>query len=319
MLISSQFRPSWWIKNRHLQTIWGAFFRTLPHLPDMKRIQVELQDGDFVDVDVCFEEERPLVLLLHGLEGSKDSHYIRGLCSVLTEKYSVAILYFRGCSGVSNRLLKSYHSGISDDLQQVLRRLAEKNYKVEYLVGFSLGGNVLLKWLGENHCHKQIKAAVAVSVPLLLDESANTIDSGFAKLYAWNLLKTLKQKVLSKKQQYSDEISLSHKQIKNLNTFWEFDEKITAPFNGFLSARDYYQKCSSQQFLTNISVPTLIIHASDDPFMNDKVIPNQAQLSNQVTFELAEHGGHVGFIKGRFPWQAEYYLEERIPEFLSMV
>lgn len=318
LLINSKFSPNNWIKNRHLQTVWCVLFRKLPKLPKMQTVEIKLSDGDFIDVEMYFDSKHPLALLIHGLEGSKDSHYIRGLASTLIkDNYSVAIFHFRGCSDRNNLLLRSYHSGVSDDLQEVLHKLAEKHYVVEYLVGFSLGGNVLLKWLGEQHLSHQVKAAVAVSVPLLLDESARAIDSGFSKLYSWNLLKTLKQKALMKKKQYPDKIALSPKQITKLKTFWAFDEQITAPIHGFSGAKEYYQKCSSQQFLIDISIPTLIIHAKDDPFMNHKVIPDASLLSHQVIFELAEHGGHVGFVDVRFPWRLEYYLEQRIPEFLQ--
>jgi len=318
VLTESQFKPAWWAKNRHMQTIWGAIFRLAPKKPAMQRKRLDLADGDFIDVDLFAVANAPTVLLLHGLEGSVDSHYMRGIVNALIQAgKQVAVMHFRGCSGESNRLLRSYHSGVSDDLQSVLLLLKQQAIDVDFLVGFSLGGNVLLKWLGENHCGLNIKAAVAVSVPLLLDECATAIDEGFSRLYSGRLLKTLKIKALYKKMQYQDALALSPKEIKQLNNFWAFDHQITAPLHGFGSADEYYRKASSQPFLKSIEIPTLVIHAKDDPFMNTKVIPAEEHLSDKVDFELAEYGGHVGFVAGNWPWQAEYYLEKRIPQYLA--
>jgi len=318
LITPSKFRPAWWAKNRHLQTIWGAVVRKLPELPPLERWRINLPDNDFIDVDLYLASDKPTVLLLHGLEGSIDSHYMRGIVAqLIADGYQVAIKHFRGCSGESNRLLRSYHSGVSDDLQQVIESLAQRQVRVDFLIGFSLGGNVLLKWLGENHSGHQVQRAVAVSVPLLLDECANAIDEGFSRVYSGRLLKTLKMKALYKKMQFAEKIQLSEKEINQLDSFWDFDHQITAPLHGFESAKDYYRQVSSQQFLKHIKVPTLVIHAKDDPFMNTKVIPDAKQVSTAVEFELADYGGHVGFVGGNWPWRAEYYLEHRIPEFLA--
>ena len=228
----------------------------------------------------------------------------------------VGVLHFRGCSGEHNRLARSYHSGVSDDLNEALNLLGELNFNVRHLIGYSLGGNVLLKWLGEVSSHSHIKSAVAVSVPLLLDECANAIETGFSKVYSHHLLKTLKLKTLYKQKHFNDEVKINPREVKNINTFWEFDEKVTAKLNGFKGAKDYYYQVSSRRFLSSIKTPTLIIHAKDDPFMNEKVIPDENELSSAIQFELAAKGGHVGFIEGAWPWRANYYLEKRIPEFL---
>ncbi len=318
MIIRSSFRAAWWAKNRHVQTIWGAIFRKIPELPVAERKRLELPDGDFIDVDIYFKTKKPTILLLHGLEGSSDSHYIRGLIDVLREHdFRVVVMHFRGCSGESNRLLQSYHSGISEDLQLVLELLQSIDISVDYLVGFSLGGNVLLKWLGEKHSKHTVKAAVAISVPLLLDECATAIEQGFSKVYSGRLLKTLRQKALLKKMNFGEQMMLSPEKIKKLKSFWEFDNHFTAPVHGFESVENYYTKASSRQFLKNISLPTLVIHAKDDPFMTPNVIPTNEELSTHVIFELAERGGHVGFIEGAAPWSAKYYLEQRIIEFLT--
>lgn len=320
--ISSCFKPAWWAQNRHLQTIWGALFRSAPSLPTMQRKRLELDDGDFIDIHIYIQPDRvncaPTVLLLHGLEGSIHSSYIRGAVSQLVcAGYQVVVMHFRSCSEENNRLLQSYHSGVSDDLQLVIEILRRENIIIEYLVGFSLGGNVLLKWLGEQRQYFQVKAAVAISVPLRLDECATAIAQGFSQIYARHLLKTLKLKVHQKKRQFAHAISLTHNEIKRLASFWEFDDKVTAPIHGFSSAADYYAKVSSRQFLKFIEIPTLIIHAKDDPFMNEQVIPEATELSPKVTFELSERGGHVGFVEGPWPWKAEYYLEKRVVEFFK--
>lgn len=332
MFVSSRFKPSWWLKNRHLQTIWGTVFRKGKPLTQSQCWRLELTDGDFIDVDVYldnlsgaasdteFDSNKKVstVLLLHGLEGSSDSHYIQGIVQkLISQGRQVAVMHFRGCSNESNRLVKSYHSGVSDDLQSVIQLLAKRQLKIDYLVGFSLGGNVLLKWLGENYSAHQIKAAVAVSVPLLLSECANEIDRGFAKVYSSRLLKTLKVKTHAKKTRFPEAMALTPDDIEKLTTFWQFDEQVTAPLHGFKSASDYYHKVSSRQFLKSIKVPTLIIHAKDDPFMNSKVIPDETELSSAVQFELNQHGGHVGFVMGNKPWRVEYYLDSRIAEFLD--
>ncbi|MGX5172772.1 hydrolase [Aliikangiella sp. IMCC44653] len=324
MIKNSNFRPAWWLANRHLQTIWGAVAKNSSRFGGFKRHRLKLPDDDFIDIDVAqvplgsLDQNKPTLLILHGLEGSSHSHYIGGLVQqTLASGMQALVMHFRGCSGEDNRQLSSYHSGISGDLQIVLIELAKRGLKIDCLVGFSLGGNVLLKWLGEKHQGHYVKAAVAVSVPLQLDISASAIDRGFSKLYSKRLLATLKQKAILKKQRYPRENLPSVKQIKRINGFWEFDNLITAPINGFNSAQDYYAKSSSRQFLKSIEVPTLIIHAKDDPFMTPAVIPAEAELSACVELELAERGGHVGFIAGRWPWRPNYYLEQRIPAFFA--
>ena len=298
--------------------MWAVLFRRLPKLPKMKRERLELADGDFIDVDISDGIGQSTVLLLHGLEGSIDSHYIRGLAHQLIEQgRRVAVMHFRSCSGENNRLARSYHSGVSEDLQLVLELLACKAIIIDSIVGYSLGGNVLLKWLGEQHKNHQVKAAVAVCAPLLLNECADAIEKGFSKFYLARLLSSLKVKAKQKKRMFPASLAIGAAEIRQISTFWEFDELVTAPLHGFAGATDYYDRVSGQQFLKAIQLPTLIIHAKDDPFMNTNVIPAPNQLSAKVRFELADYGGHVGFVSGQFPWNARYYLEERIPEFLN--
>ena len=280
---SSTFNPAFWVRNKHVQTIWGAFLKKMPKLPNVEKLRIEMEDGDFIDLELFNKTATEKVLLLHGLEGSSESHYIAGLTRSLLDKgFGVFVMHFRGCSGESNRLLTSYHSGISQDLDLVLKYLNKQHLEVDYCCGFSLGGNVLLKWLGEAQEQSTLKAAVAVSVPMLLGECAKSINQGFSKIYQKHLLDSLKQKTASKYPEIESVIKLSRDKLNQINNFEEFDDKVTAPLNGFESGEDYYAKCSSRQFLNKIRTPTLIIHAKDDPFMNEKVIPDRTELSSDV-------------------------------------
>ena len=323
--IYNRFKPSWWSANRHLQTLWGSLIRRLPALPAMQRLRLDLEDGDFIDVDYYQQNDRPTILLLHGLEGSVDSPYIRGMIdSAKAHNWQILVMHFRGCSGESNRLLRSYHSGASDDLEEVINLLFEKGITIDYLVGYSLGGNVLLKWLGEQANKARVKAAAAVCVPLMLDVCAIEINKGFAKLYQFALLRTLRNKVRQKITQFGEASLKAHssdfptaKEVSSLTDFRRFDNRFTAPAHGFKNVDDYYKKASSRQFVPNIADPTLIIQAKDDPFMNETVLPELEQLPPAVTLETNDCGGHVGFVHGKWPWNAEYYLERRIPEFLK--
>ncbi|MDQ7050230.1 MAG: hydrolase [Enterobacterales bacterium] len=320
-----KFIAPWWAKSRHLQTIWSSLFRRLPALPPMRRKRIELDDGDFIDVDCLLRTDdsqlkinSPSLLLLHGLEGSIDSPYIRGMLEAAQKQdWQVFVMHFRSCSGEPNRLQRSYNSGVSDDLDEVVKKLLQQGINIDYIVGYSLGGNVLLKWLGEQKDKAPIKAAAAVSVPLMLDVCATEIHKGFSRLYEFALLFTLRRKTRQKIKQFGSELLPEASFVTKLNSFWMFDNHVTAPVHGYKNAEDYYQKASARQFVKHIQVPTLIIQAKDDPFMNHSVIPDCHETPNNVILEANENGGHVGFVDGNWPWQAEYYLERRIPEFLS--
>ena len=319
-VLSSHFIAPWWVRNRHLQTIWSSLFRRTPPLPLMQRLRLELDDGDFIDVDLCKNKDRPTALLLHGLEGSIDSSYMRGMIAAMNAKrWQILVMHFRGCSGEPNRLLQSYHSGVSEDLDQVITLLSKQSIEIDYVVGYSLGGNVLLKWLGEDGKAKKIKAAVAVSVPLLLDVCADEIHKGFSKIYAYFLLKSLRKKTRLKLSLFGKSALPKLHNISKLTSFRKFDHYFTAPVHGFEDGDHYYKKSSSKQFVAFIKIPTLILQAKDDPFMNATVIPDHNTIPKNVTLEVSEHGGHVGFVKGKWPWQAEYYLEYRIPNYLENI
>lgn len=311
--ISSTFRPAWWLKSPHLQTLWPVLFRPRPQLA-LQHEQVELSDGDFIDIAWHPRPDAPLVLVIHGLEGSLESHYSQNLLLALHKAgFSSVFMHLRGRSGTPNRLPRSYHSGLTADVAEVIAHLQRTGRMPDAAVGFSLGGNLILKYLGETGKDAGLQAAVAVSVPFQLQQCARKLEQGFAQVYGQYLLNRLKASYRHKFSQMTSPLSVD---LGKLNTLFAFDDQITAPLNGFAGAEDYYTRSSSAQFLQNIHTPTLIIHAQDDPFMYPTSVPTEAMLSASVTLELTAHGGHVGFVGGNLPWQAEYWLDQRIPEWL---
>ena len=313
MSINNHFQPPWWLKNAHLQTLWAGLIR--------QRVQINhtvekltLPDNDFLDLALTEDNGGPIVLVLHGLQGSINSRYASGILKALHNKgYFAVLMHFRACSNTINTQARLYHAGDTYDAKFVIAHLQKRfPNRTIMAVGFSLGGNVLLKLLGEEKQSSQLKAAVAVSVPMRLDYCANRMNQGFSKLYQWNLIRSLKHTL---KLKYADQQFNSFNISKALQSriFWDIDNHFIAPIHGFKDADDYYTKCSSRQFLKHIQTPTLIIQATDDPFTSEKVIPRKDELSKSVTLEVSEHGGHVGFVSGQTPWNTQYWLEKRIP------
>lgn len=325
MLIKTNFKPAWWLKNAHLQTFYPAFLRTFPILIALRRERLITPDDDFIDVDFCGEGDVPLIILLHGLTGSSQSGYIKGLqIELLAQGFRSAAINFRGCSGEYNQSARCYHSGETEDIHFLYQTLRRREPDTAFAaVGFSLGGNVLLKWLGEQGNKLSLFAAIAVSVPLVLSTCATKLDNGLSKIYRANLLRELKHYV-SAKQQHLEKLGKIQeaKKIKELgdlsdiSSFWQYDDRVVARLHGFKNVQDYYQRSSSRQFLKSIAVPTLLIQAIDDPFMTVDVLPDPAELSSSVDLEITQGGGHVGFISGTIPFKPDYWLEQRIPEFL---
>ncbi|MGZ5576390.1 MAG: hydrolase [Methylobacter sp.] len=326
MFIKKTFKPAWWLSNSHLQTIYPALLRKAPDPPDYRRERLTTPDHDFIDIDYCGTGSQPLVILIHGLTGSSQSDYIKGLQSALLKQgFRSAALNFRGCSGQSNNRARSYHSGETEDIHFLYQTLRQREPETLLgAVGFSLGGNVLLKWLGEQGDQLNLFAAVAVSVPLLLGLCATKLDNGFAKCYyRGRLLKELKV-YMRNKLQHLENIGQSQEAMKikalgdlsAINSFWQYDDRVVAKLHGFNDVHDYYRRSSSRQYLKSISVPTLVIQAVDDPFMTKEVLPGLSEISPHVHLELTQHGGHVGFVSGSIPFKPRYWLEQRIPEFL---
>lgn len=324
-MIESSFKPAWWLSHCHAQTIYPPYFRKNPNLPNYYRERFITPDNDFIDVDFCGSGSGPIVILLHGLTGSSQSGYIKGLQRVLlTFGMRSAALNFRGCSGRPNNLARSYHSGETEDIHFFYRTLRQREPDTPIAaVGFSLGGNVLLKWLGEQGIKLNIFAAVAVGVPLLLDVCATKMDCGFSRLYRDNLIKDLKAYIVNKLNHLETIGQLDEaNKIRNLGdltgikSFWQYDDRVVAKLHGFQDVYDYYRRSSSRQYLQAIEVPTLVIQAKDDPFMTLEVLPGLNEVSESIQLEFTSCGGHVGFVSGYNPLKPEFWLEKRVPEFI---
>jgi predicted alpha/beta-fold hydrolase len=317
------FKPALGIATGDLQTLYPAFFAK-PIKPTTTREIFELSDGDFVEClwhqKPNYHDKKPIVILFHGLAGSAHSPYMQRMMGALGQKgYAVVAMQFRGCGEKRNRLARSYHSGATEDAREWIAYLQERYHDSPlYAVGYSLGGNMLLKLLGEWGKDTPLKAAVAVSVPMQLESSLKRINQGFSKFYQWNMMRELKAQ-LKEKYNYHDIFALTGLKVEDVDklvTFKEFDNAYTAPVHGFKDADDYYAKCSSKQFLKDISIPTLIIHAFNDPFIGDEVLPSEDELSKDVTFELYASGGHVGFVGGSI-FKPKFWLEGRTISFFD--
>lgn len=312
----TDFQPAWWCRGAHLQTLWPRLFRRGPRLP-LRRERLELPDGDFVDLDWTPGAGGPIVVLFHGLEGSARSPYARGMLAAVHRRgWRGVVMHFRGCSGEPNRLARSYHSGDTGDIAFFLETLRRREpHAPVAAVGYSLGGNALLKWLGEAGAAVGIKAAAAVSVPFELHRAADRLDRGFSRLYQWKLLGDLRRGM--RRKFHGREAPIDMSQLKKLRRFWDFDDRITAPLHGFDDVHHYYFASSCRPYVKSIQIPTLIVQAHNDPFMSPDVIPTPQELSPAVTLEVHNRGGHVGFVAGRWPWRVEYWLEHRIPNYLA--
>lgn len=322
------FQPAWWLPGPHLQTLWNPFLRSAPALA-RRRERLWLADGDFIDLDWHgpHDAAAPLVLVLHGLTGSSSSLYVLGLQQQLaTRGWASVAINWRGCSGEPNLLPRAYHSGASDDLGEVIAHLqASRPLASLHAVGYSLGGNVLLKYLGESGVSSPLRKAVAVSVPFRLDQCADRIGLGFSRLYQAHFMKAMVAYVKDKQRLFRERDLQQHLAtlsglgtLDGMRTFWDFDGRITAPLHGYRDAQDYYRRASSRYFLPDIAIPTLLIQAADDPFVFRHSVPEPSELSPTTTLELHAHGGHVGFIEGT-PRRPRYYLERRIPQWLADV
>lgn len=311
------FHPAWWCPGPHLQTVCGAF-GPRPEVA-LQRTRWELPDGDFLDADeLPGDPDAPLLIVLHGLESSSRSAL--GMMAQARERgWGTLAINFRSCSGELNRLRRSYHGGDTGDLAWVIDRMAERHpTRPIVCVGMSLGGNVLLKYLGERgeRVPEQVRAAVAISAPVDLAASAQALDRGFARVYGKRLVKSLKRKALAKLERFPDLID--RMALLRANTLQEFDEVVTAPVHGFKDAEAYWAKSSSAQFLPGIMRPALLINARNDPFLPMASLPRPEQVANPfLTMEFPTSGGHLGFVEGRWPWRSVSWAERRAAEFLS--
>jgi len=316
LIHESDFRPATWLPGPHLQTLWASILRPCPR-PNFRRQRLHLPDDDFLDLDWLAEPgSGPTVMVVHGLEGSSDSSYARGLMDQVCRcGWGGVVMHFRSCSGEPNRQARSYCAGEIEDLEFSAEHVRQICGGPLFVVGYSLGGNALLSWLATPASTACIDAAVAVSVPFLLREAATRLKRGFSQAYQWKLLRDLKRSYQRKFQNRND-APIPIENLSEIRDFFGYDDVITAPLHGYQGAEDYYRRASSRYSLAQIKLPTLILHARDDPFMTEAVIPDPEELAPNVRFELSRFGGHVGFVSGP-PWRPRYWLEERISRFIE--
>jgi predicted alpha/beta-fold hydrolase len=306
-----------WLPGGHLQTIYAATLMPRPAVA-YRRERWDTPDGDFIDLDWLDADRaapgpRPLVVLFHGLEGSSRSHYATALMAALRDRgLRGVVVHFRGCSGELNLLPRAYHSGDAPEIDWILRRLRAQNSGAPlFAMGVSLGGNALLKWLGENGeaATRIIDAAAAVSAPLDVMAMGDALGQGFNLVYSRNFLQTLKAKSLAKLDRHPGLYDADA--VRASRTLREFDDLVTAPMHGFRNTDDYWTRASSKPGLRSIQVPTLILNARNDPFLPVSVLPGAHEVSSTVTLEQPEEGGHVGFTGGAFPGNYDW-LPKRI-------
>lgn len=318
-------------------------------MPAYRRQRLETPDGDFLDLDwvegqnptqpapvphtsgtsqrqhgapTHSPNEPPLVVLFHGLEGSSASHYARALMqAVAVQGWQGVVVHFRGCSGEPNRLPRAYHSGDSAEIGWVLQQL-RSTHRQTFAVGVSLGGNALLKWLGEAGASagEYVSSAVAVSVPYDLAAADTALSSGMGLLYARHFLRSLIPHTLAKAQRFPGHVGLNRLDaIRTARTLRQFDDAVTAPLHGFANAADYYARSSSGQYLSAIAVPTLLLHAHNDPFLPVAAIPDSSRLPSSVQLEVSNQGGHVGFVSGSLPGHLDWLPQRLFSHFSQYV
>lgn len=320
MIVESSFRPALWLRGPHRQTLFASKVRPTPAVT-VANERLELPDGDFLDLawlpDAEQPADTPLVVVLHGLTGSIDSKYARGLLKqVAARGWRGLLMHFRGASAEPNRLPRSYHSGDTGDFRVLLRQLRERFPDAPLAaVGYSLGGNVLLKYLGEEGERSPLTTGAAVSVPFDLAICAQAINQGLARAYQRHLIGNMRADIERKFEDREPPFPLPD--LDPLRTFPAFDDAVTAPLHGFTDAADYYTRASSGPFLKNIQTPALVLHSTDDPFMAPEMVPDADMLSESVRLELSHRGGHVGFVAADRWSRPVYWLEQRIPEWLE--
>ena len=314
----TSYRAPGWLPGGHAQTIYPLLIRPDP-LP-YHRERWETPDGDFIDLDWTDapaarqpRDSRPLLILFHGLEGSSSSYYAITLMGAAAAiGWSGVVVNFRGCSGESNRLARAYHSGDSEEIDWILRRLrALSPLRPLYAVGVSLGGNALLKWLGEREASTRdyLQAAAAVSAPLDLTACGHHLARGFNRVYTRHFLHTLKRNAAAKLCRHPG--IFDERRMIAASNLYEFDDVVTAPLHGFNGAEDYWRRASSKPWLAGIRLPTLVLNARNDPFLPAQALPTPSQVAASVQLEFPRQGGHVGFVTGSLPGQLDW-LPQRI-------
>lgn len=314
------FRAAWWLPSAHLQTVFPHISRSLPRIR-WRYERLELDDGDFLDLAWHGEPSRPVIAIFTGLEGSAKSGYVRHVAHAASRAgLTTLVMHHRGCSGEHNRTLASYHAGHTSDIDRTLDHVAGCGQPPWICaVGFSLGGNALLKWAGERNAgYGKVCALVSVSAPVDLEVAAATLEQGISRVYQSYLLALLKRKTVDKiarLERSGQPVSLDVAALRGARSFRRFDDVVTAPLNGFRDSAEYYARASARPWLRNITVPTLMINALDDPFMHPRGLPTLEELASTTILELSPKGGHVGFVDAKIPGQRGHWLERRILSF----
>ena len=317
-----KFSPAWWLRGPHAQTLWSQYFRRRDP-PEMRIERLEMPDGDHLHLyHRDLGADRPRLFLLHGLEGSVRSHYVQGFVRGAEARgWSSTLLVFRGCGPEFNMAPRMYHSGETSDLRHALRTLVSRHPEERLaLAGVSLGGNVLLKYLGENPAGvpAQVVGAAAVSVPFDLEAGSRFLQKGFAKVYDRHFLKSLRLKALRKLEQHPG--LFDRDRALKAQSIEDFDDAVTGPVHGFAGSNDYYTRSSSIHFLEEIAVPTLLLSAEDDPFLPVQVLHRVREVAARnprLTVQFTEHGGHVGFLAGNIPFRPYHWAEGRVLSFFD--
>ena len=317
LLTQTSFKPNIFFRNKHFNTLYRFILST--STIDFVRERMTTNDLDFIDLDISSVESKSVIIAIHGLEGSSKSSYIQSLTVYANKnEYDVVVMNLRGCSGEPNKLLSSYHSGKTDDLKQVIDYIIKKKkYKCIHIVGYSLGGNLALKLMGEfgEKFPKILKSAIGISVPCDLEGSSEVLNKGFNKVYQYGILNSLLIKAKHKLSQFPNS-GIRKEKLSKVSSFLDFDEYFTAPLNGFSSAKDYYTRSSCKPFLKDIKVPSMMIAALDDSFLSESCYPYQEAKENDNFFLLTpKFGGHVGFYSG-FQKKNNYWLEKKILVFI---
>jgi hypothetical protein len=318
-IIESSYKPPYLFKNTHINTM----YKTLFYAGNIKykRERITTPDNDFLDLDFSTNNAKTLVIAMHGLEGSSKSKYIISAVNHLNNSsIDCVAVNFRGCSGEDNNHIYSYNSGKTDDVTTIINHILNNyNYKNIVLLGYSMGGNITLKYLGETaQIPHQIKGGIAISTPCDLEGSSNTLSNWNNAIYLKRFMLSLKKKTLKKLEKFPDS-KLDKEAIATAKTFSDFDNAVTAPLFGFKNASDYWTQCSSKQFLKEIKLPTLLINALDDTFLSESCHPfNEASINNNLTFEASKYGGHVGFNTSFF-CKDLFWSENRILDYISHI
>jgi len=311
---SSYHNPPFYLFNSHLETIVPSMFRKIKGTYERERL--ELPDGDFLDLDWMRGHQDKLVIISHGLEGNSERHYSKGVAHFFYQRRWDALAWnCRGCSGEMNRLPRFYHHGATEDIAAVIDHAIFKKYKQIVLVGFSMGGSMSLKYVGErkNNLPSEIKSVATFSVPCDLGASARELDKPNKKFYLNRFLKKLENKIKAKSILFPDLISAD--KFDEIKTFRDFDNRYTAPLHGFIDADDFYTKASSGSYISSIQIPALIVNALNDPFLPEACYPfNMAETHPYVYLETPERGGHVGFSLAS---KSESWMEVRAFEFVN--